>query len=72
MNWYKKAQVTDITQILVGDELLYNYPKAPYKGSAKVEKINPDGTIDVLDHSGRYMRGLSIMFGSDPMFKGKK
>ena len=66
MNWYKKAQEFKFEE---GQTLNYNYPKAPYKGSCVVKKVNLDGTLDVIDHSGRYMRGLSPYFGSDPMFK---
>ncbi|GAG99895.1 unnamed protein product [marine sediment metagenome] len=66
MNWYKKAQEFKFE---VGRTLTYNYPKAPYKGTCAIQKVNPDGTLDVLDYSGRVMRGLSPYFGSDPMFK---
>jgi len=52
-----------------GQTLTYNYPKAPYKGTCIVEKVNENGTIDVIDHSGRRMTGLNLYFGSDPMFK---
>lgn len=72
-NWYKKAQVTDISQIEVGDELLYNYPKAPYRGYIRVENINPDGTITGTDlPSGRNQKNIPLRFEPYWMFKGKK
>ena len=66
MNWYKKAQAFEFVE---GQELTYNYPKAPYKGTCVVRKVNDDGTLDVLDYSGRIMSNFKPYFGSDPMFK---
>ena len=68
MNWYKKAQDFNF-EFQEGQTLTYNYPKAPYRGTCVVQKINSDGTLDVLDHSGRTMLALNTYFGSDPMFK---
>ena len=66
MNWYKKAQEFKFQE---GQTLTFNYPKAPYKGTCVVKKINPDGTLDILDHSGRIMTKFKPYFGKDPMFK---
>ena len=68
MNWYKKSQVSGIR---VGNKLTYNYPKAPYRGTCRVEKVNGDGTLDVLDMSGRIMSGIPLEYDGYPMFKEK-
>lgn len=67
MNWYKKAQAK--FEFQEGQTLTYNYPKVPYRGQCIIEKINSDGTIDVIDHSGRRMSKVNPYFGSNPMFK---
>ena len=68
MSWYKIAQDFSF-EFQEGQVLNYNYPKAPYRGTCVVQKVNSDGSLDVLDHSGRTMLALSPYFGSDPMFK---
>jgi len=67
MNWYKRAKT--IQDLQIGDKLNYNYPKAPYRGYCTVEKINQDGTIDVMDYTGRIMKKVSLMWNNNPMFK---
>ena len=68
-NWYKKAQEAKF-QFQVGQELTYNYPKVAYKGTCVVQQVNEDGSIDVLDHSGRMMPHFNP-YSFDPvkMFK---
>lgn len=66
MNWYKKAQ--DF-QFQKGQTLHYNYPKVPYKNHCVIDKINSDGTLDVIDFSGRWMHNLPTYHGKIPMFK---
>ena len=65
MSWYKIAQFEFAEEQI----LTYNYPKVPYKGTCVVKKIHPNGYLDVLDHSGRWMTNFNPYFGSDPMFK---
>ena len=68
-NWYKLAQETQKFKFEEGQTLTYNYPKIPYRGTCVVTKVNPNGTIDVLDHSGRYMYGFKTYFDKIPIFK---
>jgi len=68
LNWYKRASENKF-KFEVGQELTYNYPRAPYRGTCIIKKVNDDGTIDVLDHSGRIMPNFKPYFGSIPMFK---
>jgi len=65
ISWYKIATF----QFQVGQELTYNYPKTPYRGTCVVQAVNEDGTLNVLDHSGRMMNNFKPYFGSIPMFK---
>ena len=67
MNWYKKSKT--IHEIQKGDRLNYNYPKAPYKGYCIVDNVNADGTIDVIDHTGRIMRKMPLKWDNFSMFK---
>jgi len=74
IGWYKFSGKGKIYRraahvFQVGEELTFNYPKAPYRGTCKVMGVNEDGTLNVLDHSGRLMNNFKIYFGSDPMFK---
>ena len=50
MNWYKKAQF-DFQE---GQKLTYT-KKSGYRGYCTVEHINEDGSLSVIDHSGRRM-----------------
>ena len=52
-----------------GQTLAFNYPKAPYSGTCTVLKVNPDGTLDVKDHSGRLMPRIPTYWDRYPMFK---
>ena len=48
---------------------LYFSPKSGYKKYCIVEKINEDGTIDVIDHSGRRMSKFKPVQMGINMFK---
>ena len=50
MKIYKIAQ----NNFQIGQKLNYT-PKSGYRGNCTVEKINEDGTLDIIDYSGRRM-----------------
>lgn len=51
MNWYKVALNNQFKE----KQKLTFTPKSGYKGWCMIEKINEDGTLNVIDHSGRRM-----------------
>ena len=54
MRVYKIADIESEQKFQVGQELTYTRDSG-YKGTCIVKAINPDGTLDVIDHSGRLM-----------------
>jgi len=53
MNWYKQAQENP-QAFQEGQKLTYT-KKSGYRGNCTVETVNPDGSLNVIDHSGRRM-----------------
>ena len=53
MSWYKTSQ-NNPYNFEVGQKLTYT-KKSGYRGWCTIEAINEDGSLSVIDHSGRRM-----------------